>query len=512
MHFGLRTKVITFASCLVVAIIGINAAVMLHTEKTDSKKQLEEQGKLFAKLTATEVVHTYGSLSWESGGKQDVRTQMLKFFRYYPDLVRLTIISQSGLILWDSGGAPGHTPVVDEALLKRLPSNGIDTEKYYGPDGEEYMDILAPAAENGGPQFLKVRYIISYRSLKQRLVGIRKQFLLLTVIFMFVGVFTAAAFAAKLINPILALKESARAIEGGDLDQAVELDREDELGELGRSFNSMAGALKGHRRDLEEANRNLLAANEELRLLQTELVRSERMAAVGQLAAGLSHEIDNPIGVIMGFAELLLEDTPPEDPRREDLARILDESRRCKRIVRGLLDFSRPPALGVVPTDLAEALGQTVEAAKTQRLFRDVRINLDSSPVPKVMADPDRLRQVFMNLMINSAQAMPDGGNIDIKLRHEEAAGEVRISFCDSGPGISPENMERIFEPFYTTKRPGEGTGLGLPICVRLLEEHGGRVWVESASGKGATFTVSLPDGQISDEVPGETDGTGENS
>ncbi len=494
MHFGLRTKVITFASCLVVAIIGINAAVMLHTEKADSKKQLVEQGKLFARLTATEVVHTYGSLSWESGGKQDVRTQMLKFFRYYPDLVRLTIISQSGLILWDSGGTPGHMPVTDRSLSERLPLNTIDVKKYYGPDGQEYIDILAPAAENGGPQFLKVRYIISYHSLKQRLVGIRKQFLLLTVIFMFVGVVTAAVFAAKLINPILALKESARAIEGGDLDQVVELDREDELGELGRSFNSMASALKGHRRDLEEANGSLVAANEELRLLQTELVRSERMAAVGQLAAGLSHEIDNPIGVIMGFAELLLEDAPPGDPRREDLTRILDESRRCKRIVRGLLDFSRPPALGVAPTDLTESLGQTVEAAKTQRLFRDVKINLDTSPVPKIMADPDRLRQVFMNLMINSAQAMPDGGNIDIKLRHEETAGEVRISFSDTGPGISLENMGRIFDPFYTTKRPGEGTGLGLPICVRLLEEHGGKVWVESAPGAGATFTVSLPD------------------
>ncbi len=212
MHFGLRTKVITFASCLVVAIIAINAEVMLHTEKADSKKQLVEQGKLFARLTATEVVHTYGSLSWEADGKPDVRTQMLKFFRYYPDLVRLTIISQSGLILWDSGGTPGQMPVTDEALSKRLPLNGIDVKKYYGPGGEEYIDLLAPAAENGGPQFLKVRYIISYRSLKHRLAGIRRQFLILTVLFMFTGVFTAAVFAAKLINPILALKESARAI------------------------------------------------------------------------------------------------------------------------------------------------------------------------------------------------------------------------------------------------------------------------------------------------------------
>src|SRR5512143_787642 len=218
------------------------------------------------------------------------------------------------------------------------------------------------------------------------------------------------------------------------------------------------------------------------------------MAAVGQLAAGLSHEIDNPIGVILGFAELLLEDMPHDDPRREDLMTIVDESKRCKRIVRGLLDFSRPPALGVVPTDVADVVRRTVESARSQRLFRRVRLRLDlDDGAPEIIADPDRLKQVFMNLLLNAVQSMPEGGEIEVRSRYHEEDGRLTVAFRDNGPGILPEHMDKVFDPFFTTKRPGEGTGLGLAICVRLLEEQGGSVGVESEPGKGATFTVTLP-------------------
>jgi signal transduction histidine kinase len=256
----------------------------------------------------------------------------------------------------------------------------------------------------------------------------------------------------------------------------------------------MALSLKEHRKELEEANASLKNRNDELKELHKELIRSERMAAVGELAAGLSHEIDNPIGVILGFAELLLEDMPENDPRREDLVTILEESKRCKRIVRGLLDFSRPPVLGIVPTQINEVISRTVDAARSQRIFRLVEVSLSLSPdVPEITADPDRLRQVFMNLLLNAVQAMPEGGKIVVSTGYDKDGGLIKAAFRDTGMGIPQEDQKKVFEPFYTTKRPGEGTGLGLAICERLLEEHGGTVEVISEAGKGSVFTVTLP-------------------
>ena len=495
---GLKAKVIISVSLLVAAIIGLNAAITIRTERSERERQLVERGRLFARLTAMDVARTYGSLSWserQGGSRPDL--YMAKYFSYYPDLVRLMVVSRNGLVLYDSGAvrtvAPGQKYPEGPDFAKRLQTPDIDSRKVL-INGERYLDILAPVSEPGGPQFIKVRYIISFRSLEERLSGIKEEFLLLAGFFMAVGIAAAAFFSAKLTNPILELKEGAAEIARGNLDHLVSIKTKDEIGELGGAFNFMAKSLKTHRKDLEEANKSLLAANDELRELQKELIRSERMAAVGELAAGLSHEIDNPIGVILGFAELLLEDVPAGDPRREDLQTIVDESKRCKRIVRGLLDFSRPPVLGVIPTGVDEVVHRTVEAAKSQRLFRMIRFDLSlSGGLPDVMADPDRLRQVFMNLLINAAQAMPDGGEIAIASRQRPEDGVVEVFFRDTGAGIPAGDLKKIFQPFYTTKKPGEGTGLGLAICVRLLEEHGGSIRAESEPGKGSIFVVSLP-------------------
>jgi signal transduction histidine kinase len=177
---------------------------------------------------------------------------------------------------------------------------------------------------------------------------------------------------------------------------------------------------------------------------------------------------------------------------------IIEEARRCKRLVRGLLDFSRPPALGMAEVDVNELIENTVATARSQRVFKGVDISLDlGTEIPRFVSDPDRLRQVFMNLLLNSAQAMPaGGGDIHISSGLEEGSGRVRIVFRDTGKGVESGDIERIFEPFYTTKRPGEGTGLGLAICRRLLEEQGGGIEAFGRPGVGAVFSVYLSPGQ----------------
>jgi two-component system, NtrC family, sensor kinase len=496
---GLRAKVGLFVGCLVVVIIAINAVITLRTERHERERQLLEQGKLFARLTVTDVVRAYGSTPRVPGGtgQAGLSFRMERFFRDYPDLVRLTILSEGGRVLYDSAAAGSDEGKVvhtnEQELIDRLSTTSMDVREAVGKDGERLMDILVPVGESG-PQFIKVRYLISYQSMEKRLADIRHEFLLLAGFFILAGILVASVFSARLTSPVLKLKEGAGEIARGNMDHEVETSGTDEIAELGRSFNLMARSLKEHRLSLERANRNLILANEELHRLQKELIRSERMAAVGQLAAGLSHEIDNPIGIILGFAELMYEDFPEEDPRREDLATIIQESRRCKRIVRGLLDFSRPPALGVVPTDVNEVVSDTVQSAVSQRMFKNITVELSlADGMPRIPADPDRLRQVFMNLLINAAQAMPDGGRVEVITGFELDARAVTVVFEDDGPGIPPGDIDRIFEPFYTTKRPGEGTGLGLAICQRLLEEQGGTIGAESGPEKGARFTVTLP-------------------
>lgn len=499
-NIGLRAKVALFVSVLVVAIITINAAITLRTERHERERQLLEQGMLFASLTVTDVARTFGSLPMGMYGKDAgmLSTRMERFFNYYPDLTRLMLLAEDGRVLFDSGAGQAGRPVFhtdDKELIKRLKLAVMDVKSITGEDGGKYMDIVTPVT-SGGPQFIKARYIISYRSMDNRLADIRSEFMLLAGFFIVAGILAAGLFSARLTSPILGLKDVAGEIARGNLEQVVDVSGTDEIAELGKSFNTMALSLKEHRRSLELANRNLISANEELRHLQDELIRSERMAAVGQLAAGLSHEIDNPIGIILGFAELLAADMPEDDPRREDLQTIIDESRRCKRIVRGLLDFSRPPVLGVVPTDVNEVVRATVGAAESQRLFKGVTVRTElADGTPALTADPDRLRQVFMNLLINAAQAMDGEGSIDVATGYDPETGVVGITFADTGPGIKDADMENVFEPFFTTKRPGEGTGLGLAICKRLLEEQGGTITATNRADGGAVFSVSLPVG-----------------
>jgi len=318
----------------------------------------------------------------------------------------------------------------------------------------------------------------------------------------------------RLIRPVRAISRGAARIAAGDGDHRIEVDTGDELESLADEFNSMVDALKDQQGDLETANLELEKANRHLVGLQDQLLRSERLAALGQLSAGVSHELDNPVGVILGYAELLEEELRDSTAPKEYAAAILAEAKRCKRIIAGLLDFSRPTRGEVQRIDLRLMISDFLDQLGSQRAFRNINIDFASEEdCCLVEADPDSLRQIFLNLSLNSAQAMGEAGSISLVIRPEGngSAHGFLISFADTGPGVPDELVCRIFDPFFSTKRRGEGTGLGLAICRKLVEEAGGWIEVRPARGEGGTFLVWLPSVPLesSDQQPGTLKQTG---
>ena len=231
---------------------------------------------------------------------------------------------------------------------------------------------------------------------------------------------------------------------------------------------------------------------EELKSTQAQLVQSAKLAAIGELAANVAHEINNPLTTVLGFASYLGEKVPPEDPMREELKLIQEEAGRARDIVRDLLDFSRQHDFSPEPADLNNVLERTVAMVKRQRGLKHVKVDEQyAGELPLVEVDVSRIKQVFLNIINNALYAMADTGTLSI--RTASADGVVQVDFTDTGSGIAPEHIDRIFDPFFTTKPEVSGTGLGLSVSLGIVQSHGGTIDVRSAPGQGATFSVKLP-------------------
>ncbi len=236
---------------------------------------------------------------------------------------------------------------------------------------------------------------------------------------------------------------------------------------------------------------NQKSVNAELRRTQRQLIQSEKLAALGQLSSSLAHEINNPLGIIKNYLLILSEGIRENEPNQKNLKMIKEEVDRIARIVRSLLDFSRPGKEEMALVDLSSILKQTVLLIDKEFLSKRIKIKQElSENLSPVMGDKDQLKQVFLNLLVNSRDFMPDGGEIVLNTRDTNSS--VEIEFSDSGPGIPAENLSRIFEPFFTTKQEGRGTGLGLWICYGIMQRHGGTIQAKSKK-KGMSFLLTFP-------------------
>ena len=285
-----------------------------------------------------------------------------------------------------------------------------------------------------------------------------------------------------LTRPVNALALAAQRLAAGNLRERVNPD--DSIAEfetLGRTFNLMASSIEERNEDLRQR-------------AQEEVMKSERLAMIGQLAAGVAHEINNPLGGILLFSRLLLRKAPAEGVERENLERIAREAERCQKIVQGLLEFARQREPKTEPLDVNGLVEKSVALLENQAVFHNIEIVRQlQSGLPPVRVDLPQMQQVFVNIIMNAAEAMEGKGVLSISTAEVREAGRVEVSFTDTGPGISEENLGRLFEPFFTTKEVGHGTGLGLSISHGIVERHGGTLSVRSRAGEGATFVISLP-------------------
>jgi two-component system NtrC family sensor kinase len=311
-------------------------------------------------------------------------------------------------------------------------------------------------------------------------------------------IYIVALFSARKIStPLKKLEEVARAIADGDYRKEFTMKNvQMEVESLSISLNNMAKELEKEKKELEEwgdkMEHKVEERTQEIRKINSQLFRSEKLASLGKLAAGVAHEINNPLTGVLTNASLLLEDLSVDDPKREDLEVIVSETIRCREIVKRLLDFARQTKPMKKLTDVNSLLENIILLIRNQTSFRNINIEkvFDFS-IPGVLADPDQIQQVFINLILNAADSMQKGGNLKITTTLLKNNDFIEVRFSDTGGGIPDELKDRIFDPFFTTKE--NGTGLGLSISYGILEQHGGNINVESEIGKGTTFIIHIP-------------------
>jgi two-component system NtrC family sensor kinase len=345
----------------------------------------------------------------------------------------------------------------------------------------------------------------------------------LTLLVVLVGILLTIFLVNIFIKPVKRLVQATEKVAKGDLNHSVEITAKDEIGILASSFNQMTISLRESREkieeynrtlenkvrertiELEKTNRDLANALKSLKETQSQLIQVEKMAAVGQLAAGVAHELNNPLGGILGYSQFALEKInqkplcqfSPEDNNSflQYLTDIEKQTKKCRTIIQSLLKFSRASTREEFELiNINQVLKETFVFTHHQIVKNKVDLVQElTEPLPQIAGHPSQLQQVFTNLVLNAVQAMTEGGTLRVTSKMRKASREIEISFADTGIGIAQENLNKVFEPFFTTKKVGEGTGLGLSVSYGLIKDHGGEIRVESQKNQGTTFIVILP-------------------
>jgi two-component system NtrC family sensor kinase len=508
------TKMSVLTSLLVIVLIAAYTYFAIQNQRWQLIKEVVRSASL---LSDTVKLSTRKDMLFYA---PDRLHQLVDTLGTQPSLDKMRIFNSQGVIIYSSDKSEMNMLVdkraeqcyachAAEKPLERL-STPERTRIFPSPGGYRVLGIINPiynepdcynASCHVHPPEQKVLGVldidVSLKPTDERIVASEVNLIL-------IGVATLVSLAClikflmnRFLNqPVRELIEGTHRVAQGDLDFEIPIRSEDELGIFARSFNQMTEDLKRAKTALTEWGNRLEHLVDErtrdLREAQERLIRSEKLASLGKLAAGVAHEINNPLTGVLTFSQLLMEQFPPESNEYQDLKVIQQETLRCRKIVRGLLEFSRQTAPEKRSVDIRVLLNEVFSIVGNQESFQNIHLvtQMDSE-IPPLMADRDQLKQVFFNIVVNASEAMSNGGSIKIRTEWIPERSQVAIYFEDNGPGISPENLDKLFDPFFTTKEMG--TGLGLAISYGIIKVHRGNIEIKSKLGEGSQVVITLP-------------------
>jgi len=496
---GLRTEIIVNLALLMGAAMVFVGLLLIKVSENELVAQRLAAARGTAEILASFAV---APLSSSAGGKASGNEEVQNLLAALP--------ATSGIDAWwlvDSRLRP-LTGTAGRRRADALPAPVFEsdirfaveprTELHYPPrwipfqePDVSYLDVSAPVRKGG--QFLGALQLrFSLDDVRSRVDRTQRLFFVYVLLYGLVLILFGVYFLGRtVVRPVRRLLRATTEVSGGNLEESLPVEGPVEIAELAGSFNRMVEALRESRQQTQHHIRSLEQANSALRDTRRELLLSARMASVGHLAAGMAHEVGNPLGAMIGYLELLRQqlDSPAD---RDLVERTLVEAERIDYLVRDLLDFAAPAKSAGTPADPLETLEETRLLLSRQGKFEELELETELPPVlPRVGLSSKRLLQVLVNLLLNACDATPPGGIL--RLTAESRDATVVLGVADSGAGIPEKVLEDIFDPFFSTKPEGKGRGLGLAICHRLVAEAGGRIEVASKAGQGTVFTIILP-------------------
>ncbi len=506
---GLRTKIaLNIAILLFVAMLLINIVTVM-TAKRDIIRKEAARGQFILSALKVDLLN---SLNFGAGSRPHISTAQVFGPLAESGVTGALVLGKNSERL--AFGRVSRT--LQEELLKHcrnvMQSKQRETHFFgttWGVFWKQRRDLIisSPLLQNG--QVLAGVSIVLplegiYTTLRRSQQMLFVYLVINTVILTFIGIYRLSKLY---FQPLARLARRAEDYREDDEMLFAVRKEDNELHKLSGALNSMLRRISADKEKLRSTVNSLEIANLELKKAQEEIVRAEKLASVGRLSAGIAHEIGNPIGIVMGYLELLKQKDTPDGEKEEYIQRTEEEIERINTIIRQLLEISRPSNAGLKIVSVHDLIDDIAQVLNVQPLMSNIELECClEAQNDNVRADANQLRQVFLNLIINAADALSTAdkavnGKLEIKSalvaekQEQTTKGQqhLKIMFIDNGPGISEENIGNIFDPFYTTKEPGKGTGLGLSVSFMIVEGFGGKMTVHSQKGEGTTLSILLP-------------------
>lgn len=497
MRAGLRTEIILSISLLLAAALLFAGFLLLKLTERNLLDQQRAHAASVIRLLAAGV----DAPPSDNRGRKNPWLEVSNLNRLQaiiseqPDILAWRLLDAEMQVLSSTAYQPDNDfPLIPPSTMAKgelYEELSYDSFHFFNnSEDPNFLELSMPLWAGNDPYgLLQIRF--SLEGLLQRVWASQKLVLIYVVLYGLI----LAAFGVYLLNrnvvkPVRQLHLATKNVAEGSLNTAVISSGPGEISDLAESFNRMVDALSESRAETSEHIESLEHANCELAQARDDLVRSEKLATVGHLAAGMAHEIGNPLGAVVGYLNILKEDIQGES--RDLVERSLSETARIDRLIRELLDYSAPASQASESFCPVLLLRETVEMLRHQGQLEAVDL-VDQCRLDNCVVSMDRnsLMQVWINLLLNAQDAASAEGQIE--LSSERHGSSVCISIADDGSGIAPDVIRRIFEPFFTTKAPGSGYGLGLAVCQRIVDENGGTIEVDSEEGRGTRFIVTLP-------------------